>query len=1007
MINEEPKLYDNLQLASGNTENVGSSIEIIDSSHFITSVFPPGGLSIYTGGMEILTADTPLAAGLQTLAEFNGAASLTAIDIGDQTIGGTAAGRRVTLPFGQHFAAGFDWKNLNQNGHLLVHRAIEWAMGDASDTHRILLVVGISDSLQARDTGRRDLFESWGHQVTIIDDGATQAEFDAELALNDVVYVGGTVVDGNLAAKLSTTALGVVNEVGGQLDDLGFHGNATANTVSSNKFTVTDAAHYITEIFAGGPVTHFTTFLTMPVATEPLAQGLSEVADAGITTGAVASLATGVERWDGEPSPGRRVHLPFGEARVDQLTDDGTTLLRRSLDWAAGAGAKYGLIAHWKLDEGTGVVAVDSVGGHDGTLLNGPVWTGGAINGGVQFSDTTQAIAVNDAETLSITGDLTLAAWIYPDALQQSRSIVMKGKNNVDLNYFMGLSINGVIQFAMSPEGGGWSNVTSGPTSISPGSWYHVAVTYDDANNLARFYIDGVEVMQKTTTHGPSVFDGVVRIGRSNTGYGFPGRLDDVRIYRDLLDASEIAELAERPPIAHWKMDEGAGTTAVDSAGGHDGTLVNDPSWVFFGKIGGALDFDGSNDVVIAPHDPALSLTQALTFTAWVYSTDLNMYDLVIGKGNNSSTYAYFFGTSGDEIVFGFDDTAFHSFETPNLNLATDTWHHIAATFSGPDDSVRLYHNGVEVHSDSTTFDPPVNTHDLWIGSSENGADWNGMLDDVRIYDRALNASEISEIAGNNGGPIAHWKLDDGTGLTAIDSEGGHDGTLTNGPVWVVGQLGDALRFDNSDDYVDLTSDAELGDVFDGGATVMAWIYPTGWGENGYGRILDKSSSASSTGDGWAIRMNTDNSGVINFGQGFASGRGWWKVQNGSVTLNTWQHVAIVYDASNTANDPAIYLNGSSTPVIRVDAPSGDIRSDAAINLRLGNFAGGTSHTFDGTIDDVRIYDSMLSATEIADLAASGGSGGGGWRRWRRSRTRLRDLCTRGRAEQYGIVEHP
>ncbi len=256
-----------------------------------------------------------------------------------------------------------------------------------------------------------------------------------------------------------------------------------------------------------------------------------------------------------------------------------------------------------------------------------------------------------------------------------------------------------------------------------------------------------------------------------------------------------------------------------------------------------------------------------------------------------------------------------------------------------------------------------------------NNMDVNHLTDDgLTILQRALEwGASTSE---DTTSPIAHWKLDDGTGVTAVDSEGGHDGTLTNGPLWETGQLGGALRFDGSDDYVDLTSDAELDDVFDGGATVMAWIYPTGWGENGYGRIFDKSSSPSSTNDGWVIRMNVDNGGIINFGQGFTSGRGWWKIPDSSISLNTWQHIAIAYDASSTSNDPEIYLDGSPLLVTEVDSPSGSIRSDASINLRLGNHAGGTSHTFDGKIDDARIYDQMLTQTEIAAVANEEGAGG-------------------------------
>ena len=250
----------------------------------------------------------------------------------------------------------------------------------------------------------------------------------------------------------------------------------------------------------------------------------------------------------------------------------------------------------------------------------------------------------------------------------------------------------------------------------------------------------------------------------------------------------------------------------------------------------------------------------------------------------------------------------------------------------------------------------------------------NGGEDGQYIY---FDDVQISIEVGS-GGPTAHWKLDDGTGTTAIDSEGGHDGTLSNGPVWVAGQLGNALQFDGADDYVDLTSDAELDDVFAGGATVMAWIEPAGWGGSGYGRIFDKSSSPSSTGDGWAIRLNTDNGG-LNFGQGFTSGRGWWRFAESSISLGSWQHIAIAYDASSTANDPVVYLDGSPVPVARVDTPWGTLRTDAAINLRLGGHASATAqNVFNGKIDDARIYDRMLDAAQIAEIAAGGGGGGGG-----------------------------
>ena len=321
---------------------VGSGLNVTDNSHYITAPFAAGALQIYDADMGGLAIGGTPATGVQSLADWGGSSGLAVLEAGAETAdGGAAAGRRVMLPFGR--VSEMNWGEVNNNGFLILQRALDWAMNKKNGL-RILLVVGIDTALQTRDTARRDLFESWGYAVTIIDDGATLAEFEAATALNDVAYVAGTVVDGTLAGKLETSTLGIVNEVGGQLDDLGFHGNATANIVVSDNFTATNAFHYISEPFAGSGVSHFTTTIGMPVAAAPMAPSLGSVGSLGALTWGIPVLGTGAERWDSELSAGRRVHLPFGAAEVSQLTDDGMTLMRRAIEWAGGAGTESGKV---------------------------------------------------------------------------------------------------------------------------------------------------------------------------------------------------------------------------------------------------------------------------------------------------------------------------------------------------------------------------------------------------------------------------------------------------------------------------------------------------------------------------------------------------------------------------------------------------------------------------------------------------------------------------------------
>ncbi len=176
--------------------------------------------------------------------------------------------------------------------------------------------------------------------------------------------------------------------------------------------------------------------------------------------------------------------------------------------------------------------------------------------------------------------------------------------------------------------------------------------------------------------------------------------------------------------------------------------------------------------------------------------------------------------------------------------------------------------------------------------------DWRYLNNNGRLLvQRAL------DWGGNLTGPTAHWKLDDAAGTTAVDSEGGHHGTLVGGPAWTAGSLGGALDFDGLDDYVNLTSDAALDDIFAAGATVAAWINPATFGENNYGRVIDKDNNLTLPGSGWAIEFNGPGARLL-LQRGFSTAGGEWATPIGSIALNAWQHVAVVYDGSAAANIP-------------------------------------------------------------------------------------------------------
>ena len=215
-------------------------------------------------------------------------------------------------------------------------------------------------------------------------------------------------------------------------------------------------------------------------------------------------------------------------------------------------------------------------------------------------------------------------------------------------------------------------------------------------------------------------------------------------------------------------------------------------------------------------------------------------------------------------------------------------------------------------------------------------------------------------------GMVAGYAFSEGSGTTTADASGsGLTGTLVGSPTWVAGRNGTGLSFNGSSTYVDLGTSAALG--FTGSMTLSAWVYETAnVGDDG--QIVAKSDG----GSGWQLKSTPD-TGARTFGIAITNSSGGY-VQRYSSTvraLNTWYHVAGVYDA--TARTLNIYVNGVlSNGTLSGTVPTSQRASTVAANIgrRTGGF------NIQGIVDDVRIYGRALSAAEIqADMATPVGGG--------------------------------
>lgn len=210
-------------------------------------------------------------------------------------------------------------------------------------------------------------------------------------------------------------------------------------------------------------------------------------------------------------------------------------------------------------------------------------------------------------------------------------------------------------------------------------------------------------------------------------------------------------------------------------------------------------------------------------------------------------------------------------------------------------------------------------------------------------------------------GPVGWWKLDEGTGTSTADSSGNaNNGALVNSPTWIAGRVGPgALSFGGTTSYVNVpNASGSLDNLQSTQMTISAWINASGTGGSGSGRILEKG--------GWFFAMSTSGaSPVVRFTVqdtgGFRSST--------VVTLNTWVHVAATWDGTGAGSGIHVYVNGVLADG-DVNAGTGSPGSDVG-SASIGNRASDAARGFAGSLDEIRVYNRVLSAAEIQALADS------------------------------------
>ncbi|MHC4559011.1 MAG: protein kinase domain-containing protein [Planctomycetota bacterium] len=208
--------------------------------------------------------------------------------------------------------------------------------------------------------------------------------------------------------------------------------------------------------------------------------------------------------------------------------------------------------------------------------------------------------------------------------------------------------------------------------------------------------------------------------------------------------------------VAWWKLDENSGRIAADSSGNNcAGALIGGSQWQpSGGKVGGALEFDGDGDYVKIGSESIFDFTEEITVAAWVNITTIpSQWTAIVTKGNS----AWRLSTYRDERRFHFAVAAgaglISNYVHGDTEVATGQWHHVCGTYDGA--NIRLYVDGVEDPASPVPFRGRItsNDFDVCIGanSEKPGRHWNGLIDDVRIYNYALSQQEIRAVYGGEG----------------------------------------------------------------------------------------------------------------------------------------------------------------------------------------------------------------------------------------------------------------
>jgi len=394
-------------------------------------------------------------------------------------------------------------------------------------------------------------------------------------------------------------------------------------------------------------------------------------------------------------------------------------------------------LIHYDFEDGEGATLTDAEGNYDGTI-SGASWDSSGKSGDcLDFNGSSDYVSTSYEPDNS--KKFTLSAWVYVDGTPSSAECILgsgnaAGSGGIGLYTYYGGSAK---FYVYGPTGGMEHTLTSD-------GWVNIVITYDPASGGAwNLYVNNV--LQDTGTGTFSDTNGLLHLGRFGqyAGQYFDGKIDEVRIWQDkVLDTDEITSVY------------------YDKLNGSDTDITYTT-----GKLNQAASFNGSSSKISLGSTINLDSKDNFSYGAWVYldsfksGTDREDQRMIVGaRHGDADTLSI---QDGGQVLFRADDT--EVITTEAISLAT--WTHVFVTYEysagGGTATIKIYING-DLKKTSTFGEDVFPSGTRWIGYESRFSNyWDGLIDDVRIYDETLSADMVNAIYNSGSGSeatIGVWK---------------------------------------------------------------------------------------------------------------------------------------------------------------------------------------------------------------------------------------------------------